>query len=85
MKNFARLYNIVGFAALFVLSSQLVPPIWLTQNQADAFYGIASRIGVDYENAYLACIILMHLLIAAVAFVIIKLLVRFVRRKNVAQ
>ncbi len=81
MKIIARLCNIGGFIALFALSVVVVPPIWLTRQQADSLYRFTRRIGVDYGDFYITCMILMHLLIAATAFVVIKLLIRGVKKK----
>ncbi|AHG22760.1 hypothetical protein Z042_11325 [Chania multitudinisentens RB-25] len=84
MKIIARFCNIAGFIALFVLSVWIVPPVWLTRRQADVLYGFASSIGVDYEDFYIACMILMHLIIATCAFVVIKLLMRWISRQRAA-
>ncbi|AHG22914.1 hypothetical protein Z042_19140 [Chania multitudinisentens RB-25] len=82
MKITARLCNVLGFIALFVLSARIVPPVWLTQRQADALFEFTQNIGVDYGDFYLACMILMHLTIATCAFVVIKLLAKWIVRQR---
>lgn len=84
MKVTARLCSVLGFAALFTLSVLIVPPVSLTDSQANGLYRFTRSIGVNYGDFYIACMILMHLLIATAAFVVIKLLLKLVHRGNVA-
>lgn len=79
MKNFVRLYNLLGFIALFVLSVVIVPPVWLTQKQADALFRFTERTGLNYGDTYIAGMILMHLIIATTAFLLIKFSIRKLR------
>lgn len=80
MTNIVRFCNIIGFIALFALSVIIIPPIWLSKKQADILAGFTEWSGLDYDGTYIAGMILMHFVIATSAFILIKLLAKWLAR-----